>query len=751
MDINLFTNHSNHFSGNGPISYNEAWGKFNDAYVTQHDSAIMAQLIAARDKLDPKKTYSSDEMDAVIQKIISGGAPDVDPNQKEIQDTFSKAQNALAPYEHELDDLNQSIARLSQTLKDLRGKADQLPNGKVKQDAYDALTNAENQLSGLKKVKDVLTGDYNNIQAKVSDLTELCGKEHPTDGEVVNAHRDLDSLRRLINIKNSDALPIPSFSRNIGASIDVAQKIIGSGSGGVIPWQDAYKMVGDAMSTPGIDVATYLALQDYYIYIGAHQGETYTKEGVQGKIDQILKDHGVSPTDSIKKDLDQAKSLLDPSSFNNKIESLKGFIKSTRDSYNDLQKTIDGLPDGADKDKAKAALAEIQKLVDSLESTSVADLISKLAGLKDDPDLAELTRLAGLSNPTSDDRMKADALLQKIIGVNSKVSAELDAAFKNVEGMKKTINADLDLIRPTPPVTVTGQTAYIDWNIAQTSDWHAIFDKLKESGITNVIFSFCQVGDFSSNLPSKEAFDALHEAGMKASLAFGGQLGGWTGASKAQADALAEFAKNNGIDSIDMDYELDTSTPGVDDYFKELHSQLEGSRIPMTLTVMGSPSHSIDGAFKAPASEVFTKFDQYFDGLNLMLYDDNHQYLDQPTKDNTYLRQWLTELKNQNVPIDFKQIHIGFMDFPDPPPTYINAYPGSGTQGENAANTYIQVVQDLANNGFPELKTSSFGAPFWWPNLNNNQEQGKGYLGVIDTLAKQVDDFNKVMAEHEAP
>jgi GH18 family chitinase len=308
------------------------------------------------------------------------------------------------------------------------------------------------------------------------------------------------------------------------------------------------------------------------------------------------------------------------------------------------------------------------------------------------------------------------------------------------------------------PIQTTKQTSYLDimamdGNVT-AQDLQSILTQLQAAGVNQVNFSFTQInaanweipGNTTDNPPVsifQKTIELAHQMGMKVALSFGGAnatVADWEIAdSAAQANALIAFAQTNKIDQLDFDYEIG-SVANPDKllaFFQNLHSGLS-SAVPLSLTVMASPSNSIGYKVTWPTTQwtggsianLFQNFTSCFDDLNLMMYG-GPEYLDPPSE---YLEQWIgnkqgeaSVAKQCNIPL--KNVHIGFIDFT----------PYQGTQdGKAIADIY---AADLATLGF---QTSDFGDVFWWPTESGAQaSRYRDEGGRVDFQTGEMAAFNE--------
>ncbi len=220
-----------------------------------------------------------------------------------------------------------------------------------------------------------------------------------------------------------------------------------------------------------------------------------------------------------------------------------------------------------------------------------------------------------------------------------------------------------------------------------------------------------------------------HSSGMKVDLSFGGGVatdGSFKILQKAgetyqgQAMKLADFMKKYDIDGVDFDIEdptalssqkPDSTGQDVFSFFSALHSALEGTGQTMSLTTM------LGQSWRSTFSEFLSHFTTYFDGLNLMAYSDSQFWLDPDTpagdpNQGWTIEDWIDAIGKQNAGM----IHLGFDDGVPYSQQGANGgqysfqiQPGS-SDGQAAAQIYLQVLDQLKKDGYPAL-----GQPFFWP------------------------------------
>lgn len=305
-------------------------------------------------------------------------------------------------------------------------------------------------------------------------------------------------------------------------------------------------------------------------------------------------------------------------------------------------------------------------------------------------------------------------------------------------------------------INIQGQIAYIlvDQNLDPSMIPQIISD-LKAVGIDQVDLSFANLSDSSTwdTDKFKALTSAAHQAGMKVDIAFGGavqqadawHLGSQDAAQKKAAEVL-QFVKDSGVDGLDWDYEITTKTGDEDNlltFFQTLHSDLGsiGREVPMTLTVMASPANSVGWKETwpkphftgGPINNLFENFSKCFDGLNLMMYGGP-----QVLTPDQFLHQWIGKKDGsefsvaEQFGIPLNEIHVGFMN--------TAGYPGSKSEGANAADDYVSVLKDLG------YKPTDLGETFWWP-FNNPQES---YADQIKKAAEEIQDYNDEMGKFQS-
>lgn len=228
----------------------------------------------------------------------------------------------------------------------------------------------------------------------------------------------------------------------------------------------------------------------------------------------------------------------------------------------------------------------------------------------------------------------------------------------------------------------------------------------------------------------------LTQDGINVGLSFGGADASdadWTfNPSPTLAQELANWALNIGLSSIDFDIEDPditkvNSPSALASFFTTLHTDMKG--FPVTLTTQG------DINTWGPQGTVFKsmfecgKFQDMFDGLNLMLYWKNNQQwvyalsAQTPPTQTWDLGSWMSELET-NTGLSAKDsasyLNIGFdacINYTEKqssagPLPYSSLPSDVTTSGQAAAYIYQQMekkLQEIA--GDPTL---SLGKPFFW-------------------------------------
>ncbi len=419
------------------------------------------------------------------------------------------------------------------------------------------------------------------------------------------------------------------------------------------------------------------------------------------------------------------------------------------------------------KDPQKAAqdLAAAQAQLSALQ-TQAKSMQADIRTLQSAQDLLnQLQTLSQISDPTLGNLQDADLILREIENqLDTPVFSQAQTDFnKNnpssdqISNMNAAIQTVQNDIGGTP-FTVNGQTAYIDLGclsgVGPGKTIDDIIAALLASGVKTIELSFAQLTDPNSwtggidALTFQAMITAAHAAGIKVNLSFGGAngTGDWTFATNADAETAAAgiyaLVSKYGLDGLDFDYE---DGPCNQDtlltFFTTLHSDLSGQNVPMTLTVDAGPSNSVgapdgSGFGGGPIEKLFDNFSSCFDGLNLMMYG-GPEYL--TSTNPNYMLMWLGKdgaggiAQQYHIPLS--EIHIGFMDYG---PNNPNGYPGTGTDGENAANAYLQVLKTLG------YTPSQLGSTFWWAN-EGISTGATGYLGVINALDEEIEAFDETL------
>jgi glutamine synthetase len=194
--------------------------------------------------------------------------------------------------------------------------------------------------------------------------------------------------------------------------------------------------------------------------------------------------------------------------------------------------------------------------------------------------------------------------------------------------------------------------------------------------------------------------DGFHKYGIKVNLAFGGGNAGAAEFTIApdSGHKLADIVNNYGIDGVDFDIESvlpQDSVKALKAFFADFRKNAQGKHL--TITVMMGIQDWPRGCLE----ELFTDFNELFDGVNLMAYSNSEYYLD-AVNDSWGMTSWIDIVGKNNT----HKISIGFFDRVP----YEKAEPRE-KRGASAAYTYSKLVGDLHDLGYP----ANFRAPFWWP------------------------------------
>ncbi|MCH9614595.1 MAG: hypothetical protein SP1CHLAM54_14420 [Chlamydiia bacterium] len=308
---------------------------------------------------------------------------------------------------------------------------------------------------------------------------------------------------------------------------------------------------------------------------------------------------------------------------------------------------------------------------------------------------------------------------------------------------------------PGPPTpTVKGSSVYVDishgfpfWEYKQfpskykaaIATWlNTVESKIKGTGINNLAL-LAPMSSGGSGLDDQylDLIQTIHSLipsssnpNLKITLSIGGANGSsaFDSATAATAQALlSQLCPASGplINGFDIDYESSANSEGFLTFLQAMHTKLHSEGIPMSLTVMGYPSHSYGNlpnakiptnnpplgigtsGEKGPLYDVFQNFSEYFDKVNLMLYG-GAQVLDSASADpldpEFCLRNWVSIFKKLNIPLS--EMSVGFNQAAD--------YTGGksqdpSTNGQDAAAMYKKVCSDIG------ISPSDLAAPFWWP------------------------------------
>lgn len=317
----------------------------------------------------------------------------------------------------------------------------------------------------------------------------------------------------------------------------------------------------------------------------------------------------------------------------------------------------------------------------------------------------------------------------------------------------------------------------------------SLFQQMKEGGMNQIDLCFSQLnaidalvtGNYSSATPSdvliqtlkslqgivgpdgksvnflKLYIDGAHAAGIKVRLTFGGananattmKIAGQGETAEGQAEKLAEFMNEYGIDSVGFDIETaafsEVNTPTQQRaFFEKLHSLLAPEGKTTQLTVEGSvadwPNRYLKALFYgADGSKIFG---QLFDHLNLMLYSSSKYYIDanNPTWG---IEEWLNIIGKENA----SKISIGFEDaipYENPNASAGEKYKvDPNSRGDSAAMIYLQLLAQLKKDGYP----TDLGSPFWWPDEGKDNYNPNEPNSVI---SKTMIDFYQYLESHSS-
>lgn len=233
--------------------------------------------------------------------------------------------------------------------------------------------------------------------------------------------------------------------------------------------------------------------------------------------------------------------------------------------------------------------------------------------------------------------------------------------------------------------------------------------------------------------------------GMSMGLSMGGENGTSMkieGDPTDQAEKLVAVMKKYSIDTIDFDLEgagltafADNGVDALRTFCGALFNSLTQENKHMTLTLAGATSNAEQLKALFFDDEGNKTFTEYFDGLNLMLYDNGTRYYidakqeEGTPKEDWYIEDWLNSYVGKE---NAGMLHIGFQDLTDynkPSASGYN-YETSGSSGEAAAEIFQKVQEILKADGFD----TDLGEPFWWPSNSVGGQEGhqQRYAPVID-------------------
>lgn len=268
----------------------------------------------------------------------------------------------------------------------------------------------------------------------------------------------------------------------------------------------------------------------------------------------------------------------------------------------------------------------------------------------------------------------------------------------------------------------------------------SLLSQLKASGVNQINLSLAQLASIDAlandgiggppydpivqslqNYPDalNELIYQAHGFGMKVALSLGGvnenamQICNGEETPEGQAEKLINFMKTYHFDAVDFDlgYGVFSAANSIDvskKFFSTLFQKLTKEDKQSFLTINGFVADW-------PKELLQSLFPEAFHGLNLKLYSKTHYYLD-ANNPKWGLEQWLDLLGQDNAPL----IHIGFQDGLK----YAKGTTSAGrtykmdtvSNGTAAAEVYIQVMEQLHNDGYP----TSFGDPFFWPDNSSD-------------------------------
>lgn len=471
----------------------------------------------------------------------------------------------------------------------------------------------------------------------------------------------------------------------------------------------------------------------------------------------------------------------------------------------------------ADLQKAQSDLAQAQSLLAQLQpQTSILNTFKTTFDQNAQNIAALATQILNGNNPNGTNLASMESLYNALVQSQSTFQQTLQtpitAQISDLNTLiTTTLASDISMLISdagvTTPVITTGlQSCYLDIGSLSAQLWqfmvyypnqfldmtkydqylNSLFSQFVAAGVNQVNLSFAQIGSIDSLInngqgaPSddviaqmmvsfpgalEELITRAHAVGIKVDLAFGGENGasmkiaGAGETAQGQAQKVVQIVQNLNLDALDFDFESTAFTNANSPtdaraFFTTLKQGLQGQNKPIVLTIEGSiqdwPLNFLKELFYDTSGNLI--FNSLFDGLNLMLYSQTQYYID--ANNVTWgIEQWLDLLGRSNA----SMIHIGFEDgvnYADP-----NASAGikyqidTSKSGTAAAEVYLQLLQQLAQDGYP----NQLGQPFFWPDINHHAAgtwsryqaiTNQGNISInFDTDVMQ-DFYNKLTSSH---
>lgn len=433
-----------------------------------------------------------------------------------------------------------------------------------------------------------------------------------------------------------------------------------------------------------------------------------------------------------------------------------------------------------DLQKAQSDLAQAQSLLAQLQPQTTTLSTFKTTFDQNAQNIASLaTQILNGNNPNGTNLAALNNLYNELLQSQNTFQQTLNAPISTqISSLNTliltTLAADIATLTTDVgggvPIETTGlQTCYIDMGLLSAQLWEfmvyypdqyldmakfdqylgSLYSQFTAAGINQINLSFAQIGSIDSlvnggqgsatddviaqmmaTFPGalEKLISKAHSVGIKVDLAFGGENGasmkiaGAGQTVQGQAQKLVQLVEKLQLDSLDFDFESTafTNANSPEDaqaFFLAIKQGLQGKNKPISLTVMGSlhdwPLNFLKELFFDQSGNLI--FTTLFDDLNLMLYSQTEYYID-ANNPSWGIEQWIDLMGRSNV----SRIHIGFEDnvnYANPNASAGGTYQIDTTNpGTAAAEVYMQLLQQLAQDGYP----NQLGQTFFWPDINHH-------------------------------